>query len=175
MLAREEDAVGHLERAHRLNIERGEQFRAIHCAIWTCLILFTRGEIGPASGWVARAERLLEKEQDDDGQRGYLLIPRMFQQEAEGDMAGAVWARRNCGYRPRGSASVTPISGRGRRRASLGLRRHRYCRSPDRAHRLRVHRDLGSSGRFTGASGATHIVGVVEGGVADFTEEGSIT
>ncbi len=34
---------------------------------------------------------------------------------------------------------------------------------------------VGGSGRFTGASGATHIVGVVEGGVADFTEEGSIT
>ena len=31
------------------------------------------------------------------------------------------------------------------------------------------------SGRFTGASGATHIVGVVEGGVAHYTEEGSIT
>lgn len=33
---------------------------------------------------------------------------------------------------------------------------------------------VGGSGRFTGASGATHIVGVVEGGVARFTEEGSI-
>ena len=89
MLARDEDSVRQLERAHRLNLERGEQSRAIKCAIWTCLILFTRGEIGPASGWLARAERLLEKEQDDHGQRGYLLIPRMFQQEAEGDVAGA--------------------------------------------------------------------------------------
>jgi hypothetical protein len=34
---------------------------------------------------------------------------------------------------------------------------------------------VGGSGRFTGASGVTHIVGVVEGGVARFTEEGSIT
>ena len=89
MLAREEEAVAHLERAHRLNLERGEPTRAIHCAIWTCLILFTRGEIGPASGWLARADRLLEKEQDDHGQRGYLLIPRMFQQEAEGDVTAA--------------------------------------------------------------------------------------
>jgi DNA-binding CsgD family transcriptional regulator len=89
MLAREEEAVRQLERAHRLNLERGEPGRAIHCAIWTCLILFSRGEIGPASGWLARAERLLEKEQDDHGQRGYLLIPRLFQEEAEGDVAAA--------------------------------------------------------------------------------------
>jgi hypothetical protein len=34
---------------------------------------------------------------------------------------------------------------------------------------------VGGSGRFTGASGDTRIVGVVEGGVAHFTEEGSIT
>ena len=34
---------------------------------------------------------------------------------------------------------------------------------------------VGGSGRFTGASGATHIVGVVEGGVAHYTEQGSIT
>jgi DNA-binding CsgD family transcriptional regulator len=89
MLAREEEAVRYLERAHRLNLERGEQARAIHCAIWTCLILFTRGEIGPASGWLGRAQRLLENEPDDNHQRGYLLIPRMLQQEAEGDAAAA--------------------------------------------------------------------------------------
>ena len=89
MLAREDDAVSYLERAHRLHLERGEQSRAIHCAIWTCLILFTRGEIGPASGWLGRVQRLLENGPDDRGQRGYLLIPGVFQQEAEGDFAAA--------------------------------------------------------------------------------------
>jgi DNA-binding CsgD family transcriptional regulator len=89
MLAREEEAVSYLERAHRLHLERGESSRAIHCAIWTCLVLFTRGEIGPANGWLGRAQRLLEKEPDDRGQGGYLLIPRMFQQEAEGEFAAA--------------------------------------------------------------------------------------
>jgi tetratricopeptide (TPR) repeat protein len=89
MLAREEEAVSYLERAHRLYLERGEKSRAIHCAIWTCLVLFTRGEIGPATGWLGRAQRLLDKEPDDRGQRGYLLIPRMFQQDAEADFAAA--------------------------------------------------------------------------------------
>jgi DNA-binding CsgD family transcriptional regulator len=89
MVAREDDAVGYLERAHRLYLERKEQSRAIRCAIWTCLVLFLRGEIGPANGWLRRAQWLLEKEPDDRGERGYLLIPRMFQQEAEGDVAAA--------------------------------------------------------------------------------------
>jgi ATP/maltotriose-dependent transcriptional regulator MalT len=89
MLAREEDALGYLERAHRLCLERGDSSRAIHCAIWICLVLFTRGEIGPASGWLGRTQRLIEKEQVDSGQRGYLLIPRLFQEEAAGDFATA--------------------------------------------------------------------------------------
>ena len=90
MLAREEDSVRELERAHRLNLERREPARAIHCAIWACLILFTHGEIGPASGWLGRAQRLIDKERDDSGQGGYLLIPRMFQEEAQGDVAAAI-------------------------------------------------------------------------------------
>ena len=36
-------------------------------------------------------------------------------------------------------------------------------------------RYTGGTGRFAGASGSTHISGVVEDGVARFTEEGSIT
>jgi DNA-binding CsgD family transcriptional regulator len=89
MLAREDDTLSYLERAHRLNLERGEQSRAIHCAIWTFVILFMRGEIGPATGWLGRAQRLLEKESDVSGQRGYLLLPRLFQEEAEGDIPAA--------------------------------------------------------------------------------------
>lgn len=89
MLAREDETVRHLERAHHLELERGDNYRAIYCGIWACLILFTRGEIGPATGWLGRTQRLLEKEPDDRGQRGYLLIPRVFQQDAEGDFAAA--------------------------------------------------------------------------------------
>ena len=89
MLAREDDTVRYLERAHHLELELGEHYRAIYCGIWACLILFTRGEIGPATGWLGRMQRLLEKEPDDRGQRGYLLIPRVFQQDAEGDFTAA--------------------------------------------------------------------------------------
>ncbi len=89
MLGRDDESVRVLERAHRAHLEAGETLRAVRCAMWICLNLATRGEIGPASGWLGRAQRLLEKEDAESGERGYLLLPRMFQQEAAGDFGGA--------------------------------------------------------------------------------------
>jgi DNA-binding CsgD family transcriptional regulator len=89
MLGRDDEAVSGLERAHHLYLEMGETLRAVHCAIWLCLNLATRGEVGPASGWLARAQRLLEREPGESAERGYLLLPIMFQHEAAGDFAAA--------------------------------------------------------------------------------------
>jgi DNA-binding CsgD family transcriptional regulator len=89
MLGRDDEALSHLERAHREYLHGGETLRAAHCAIWLCLNLATRGEVGPAGGWLARAQRLLEKEPGEHAERGYLLLPLMFQKEAAGDFAGA--------------------------------------------------------------------------------------
>jgi tetratricopeptide (TPR) repeat protein len=70
MLGRDDDAVADLERAHQLYLERGEMLRAVHCAIWICLNLATRGEVGPATGWLGRAQRLLEREPGETGLHG---------------------------------------------------------------------------------------------------------
>jgi ATP/maltotriose-dependent transcriptional regulator MalT len=51
--------------------------------------LALRGEIGPASGWLGRAQRLLDREQQQSVERGYLLMPLVFQHEAAGDFAAA--------------------------------------------------------------------------------------
>jgi ATP/maltotriose-dependent transcriptional regulator MalT len=50
--------------------------------------LALRGEMGPATGWLGRAQRLLEGE-GDCAEQGYLLMPVAFQHEAEGDVDGA--------------------------------------------------------------------------------------
>lgn len=89
MVGRDDDAVVALERAHRGYLESGNTLRAVHCAIWLCLNLATRGEVGPASGWLGRAQRLLDKEQIETAYRGYLLLPLVFQHEGAGDFAGA--------------------------------------------------------------------------------------
>ena len=44
---------------------------------------------GPATGWIARAQRLVDREGRECVERGYLLIPAMFRHEAAGDLRAA--------------------------------------------------------------------------------------
>jgi DNA-binding CsgD family transcriptional regulator len=88
MLGRDDDCVAWLERAHQRYLDEGETLRAVRSAAWIVLNLATRGEIGPATGWLGRAQRLAASE-GDCAERGYLLLPGVFQQEAAGDFAAA--------------------------------------------------------------------------------------
>jgi DNA-binding CsgD family transcriptional regulator len=54
--------------------------------------LVLRGETGPASGWLGRARRLVEREGRDCVESGYLLLPTMFELEAAGDRDAAIAA-----------------------------------------------------------------------------------
>jgi tetratricopeptide (TPR) repeat protein len=45
--------------------------------------------MGPGTGWLGRAQRLLERE-GDCVEQGYMLMPVAFQHQAEGDLEGAV-------------------------------------------------------------------------------------
>jgi DNA-binding CsgD family transcriptional regulator len=91
MLGRDDEAIVWLERAHLRHLEAGETRRAARSAIWVGLNLASRGQIGPATGWLGRVHRLLEHE-DECAEHGYLLLPRMFQHEAAGDFASAAAA-----------------------------------------------------------------------------------
>jgi len=88
MLGRDDEYVSALERAHRLYLEGGERRRAVRCAFWVGINLILRGELGRASGWVARARRLVERE-GDCVEQGYLLLPLMFEHRAAGDHQAA--------------------------------------------------------------------------------------
>ena len=91
MLGRDDESIAWLERAHRRHLESADNLRAVHCAVWIGLNLASRGQIGPATGWLGRAQRLLENE-GECAERGYLLLPAMFQHEAAGDFASAAEA-----------------------------------------------------------------------------------
>ena len=88
MLGRDDDCVAWLDVAHQRHLDDGENLRAVRCVAWIVLDLATRGEIGPATGWLGRAQRLVAKE-GECAERGYLLLPAVFQQEAAGDFAAA--------------------------------------------------------------------------------------
>lgn len=89
MLGRESEWARIMERAHHAYVEAEENLRAIRCAAWLGITLALRGEIGPATGWLGRAQRMLEREGIDCAERGYMLLPVIFEHEAVGDYDGA--------------------------------------------------------------------------------------
>ena len=89
MLGREDEWMRLLERAHHVYVDAGDARRAASCAGWIGTNLALRGEVGGATGWFARAQRLLESYGRDCPERGWMLLPVMFQHEAAGDFAAA--------------------------------------------------------------------------------------
>jgi DNA-binding CsgD family transcriptional regulator/tetratricopeptide (TPR) repeat protein len=93
MLGRDDEHLGGLERAHQVYLDAGETLRAARCAFWVGMHLSVAGEMGRATGWLGRAQRLVEREGRECVEQGYLLLPLMFQHEAGGDFeAGAAIA-----------------------------------------------------------------------------------
>jgi DNA-binding CsgD family transcriptional regulator len=85
MLGRDDEYRHVLERAHHAHLEERDPQRAARCAFWAGLNLLTREEFGPAKGWFARAQRLLDREGRECVERGYLLIPVLLEHVASND------------------------------------------------------------------------------------------
>ena len=88
LLGRMDDYLTVLERAHLAHLERGDNLAAARAAGWLGMTLAIRGELGPASGWFGRAQRLVEREGRECAEQGWLLIPVAFQLEVSGDYDG---------------------------------------------------------------------------------------
>jgi DNA-binding CsgD family transcriptional regulator len=93
MIGRDEDYLALLERAHHAHLGVGGTLPAARCAFWLGFQLFMRGPAGRATGWLARAQRLLEREARDCAERGYLLLPSVEQQLAGGGEAARAAVR----------------------------------------------------------------------------------
>jgi DNA-binding CsgD family transcriptional regulator len=89
MLGRDDEWMRLLERAHHVYIDAGDARRAASCAGWIGTNLALRGEVGGATGWLGRAQRLLESHGRECPERGYMLLPVMFEYQAAGDYAAA--------------------------------------------------------------------------------------
>jgi ATP/maltotriose-dependent transcriptional regulator MalT len=85
MLADDATAIDVLERAYDRYLEREETLRAVRAAVWIGINLAYGGAIGPASGWLARAQRLLDGYPEETAEHGYLMLPLVFQHEAAGE------------------------------------------------------------------------------------------
>ncbi len=92
MLGRDDEWMSLLERAHHVYVDAGEDRRAASCAGWIGTSLALRGEVGGATGWFARAQRMIESYGRDCPERGWMMLPVMYQHEAAGDLAAAAAA-----------------------------------------------------------------------------------
>lgn len=89
MLGLDEEHISSLERAHQGYLERGNELRAAYCAFSAGLHLLVRGETGRGTGWLGRAQRLVERADRDCVEQGYLLLPLVVQHRMSGDYASA--------------------------------------------------------------------------------------
>ena len=85
LTGRDDGFVVILERAHHAHLEASNPVGAARCAFWLGFHLLERGAMGPATGWLGRAARLLERAGTDRVESGYLLIPEAFQRLAAGE------------------------------------------------------------------------------------------
>ncbi|HEX7060973.1 MAG TPA: LuxR C-terminal-related transcriptional regulator [Woeseiaceae bacterium] len=89
MLGRVDEFLAALERAHHGYVGAGEHLRAARAAVFLGINLAILGEVAQAGGWLARAQRIVEREGGDCAERGYLLVPVAVRHEAVGDYAVA--------------------------------------------------------------------------------------
>jgi DNA-binding CsgD family transcriptional regulator/tetratricopeptide (TPR) repeat protein len=75
LVGRDDEYLGTLERAHNAHMDDGQGARAVRCGFWLGFRLLMRGEMGRATGWFARGQRLLESNARECAERGYLLLP----------------------------------------------------------------------------------------------------
>jgi DNA-binding CsgD family transcriptional regulator/predicted negative regulator of RcsB-dependent stress response len=89
MIGREATFCELLERAFDAHRASAETLRAARSAFWIGLTLMFRGEHGRGSGWLQRAERLVDEHGEACVERGYILLPRVEGELARGDLAAA--------------------------------------------------------------------------------------
>lgn len=82
LLRRIEDCTQALQRAHHIHVDGGDIRRAVRCLFWVGFILLNEGEPAQGSGWLARAGRLLETEDEECAEHGYLMVAVAFQKVA---------------------------------------------------------------------------------------------
>ena len=89
MLGRFDEFQSAMERAHREHLDAGDPLRAARCAVLLGINVAFRGEMGRATGWFARAQRLVEAEGRDCAEAGYLRLPVAIRRGAAGDHEAA--------------------------------------------------------------------------------------
>jgi DNA-binding CsgD family transcriptional regulator len=76
-------------RACRAWTDAGDPNRAARSAFWLGIGLLLKGEMAQGGGWLERARALIEAEEEECAEHGYLLVPVALEAMAGGDAAAA--------------------------------------------------------------------------------------
>ena len=90
MLGRDEEYLTVLERAHHAHVEDGQPLRAARSGWWLGINLALRGEVGRGTGWIGRAQRLVDRAGRECVEQGYLALADALGRAQTGDWTSAV-------------------------------------------------------------------------------------
>jgi len=77
------------DRVYHARLAAGQDLVAARAAFWLGFRLLARGEPAGASGWLSRAQRLVEQHAADCVEQGYLLLPAAQRHLSAGELAQA--------------------------------------------------------------------------------------
>jgi DNA-binding CsgD family transcriptional regulator len=125
LTGREAESAGFWGRAHHGFHDRNQPAAAARSAFWLAYGLLDKGESAQASGWLARARRLLDECGQDCVERGYLLLPDALRSMAEGDYERAAGTFRLAAQAGEqfGDADLVALARHGEGRALIRLGR----------------------------------------------------
>lgn len=90
LTGRDEASGNAWARAHQGYLDRSEVERAVQCAFWHGFGLLNRGDYARASGWLSRAQRLLENTGAECVETGFLLLPAAVRHVDAGEPAAGL-------------------------------------------------------------------------------------
>lgn len=89
LIGRDDEYLSLLQRAYHAHLATGSSASAARTAFWLGLRLLFRGEAGQSSGWLRRAQRLVDGQSSECATRGYLLLAVTQLRIEAGDLAAA--------------------------------------------------------------------------------------
>ena len=89
LIGRYGESAALAKRSYQEAARVGDIGRAARSAFWIAVEHLGNGELAPAAGWLARAERLVGTETTERVETGYLLVAAAVRSLAEGDAASA--------------------------------------------------------------------------------------
>ena len=89
LVGRDDESNRAWEQAHLEFVRLGDPDKAAQCVFWLGMGLLLREDIAQASGWLARASRLVDEAGTECAASGYLLIPKFLEALGSGDAVTA--------------------------------------------------------------------------------------